>query len=412
MPKKNTEEQPLGPPPDLKWVDRDVLTLKRNPKNPRVIRDEDFAALKEDIKRDPNMIRMRPILVSMAKGREDLVFAGNQRLAAVADLGWKTVPVIEVRGATPGQEMSWGLKDNLHRGTWDFGSLGLHFELDFLKDVGFDEKALDKILSARPNQEDDEYDAEKAKEAIAEPLVHRGEVWALGRHRLMCGDSTLGDDVRKLMNSVEADMVFTDPPYGVSYVGKTKDKLEIQNDRLDDEGELKSFLGAFVAEMLPILKPGSAVYVCAPAGPLNQTFGEVLKAAGIWRQTINWVKDRFVMGRSDYHYQHEPIFYGWKEGTHRWFGTRSETTIWNIPRPSKSAEHPTMKPLALVEKALVNSSGPGDLVYEPFAGSGSTLIACENMDRSCYAMELDEKYATVILKRWEEKTKKKATKLA
>lgn len=227
----------------------------------------------------------------------------------------------------------------------------------------------------------------------------------------MCGDSTVKEDVERLMDGRKADMIFTDPPYGVSYVGKTKDALKIENDGLDDDGSLRSFLSSFVMEMLAVLEDGGPVYVAAPARPLNQTFADVLKENGVWRQTLNWVKDSMVLGRSDYHYRHEPIFYGWKPGKHVWYGDRTQTTVWEIPRPKRSAEHPTMKPVALVEKALINSSQESSLVYDPFLGSGTTLIACENLGRTCYSLEIDPKYVDVCIKRFIDKTGKDAIRL-
>lgn len=209
----------------------------------------------------------------------------------------------------------------------------------------------------------------------------------------MCGDSTDFGQVSDLMDGVEADMVFTDPPYGVDYEGKTKDKLTIQND-----GDTEIFARAIDNF---ITKPGAAYYVCCPAGNNFMDFVNAFETKCRMSCTIVWAKNSMVLGHGDYHYQHEPILYGWdKEGTHKFYGSRDQTTIWHIDRPSRSKDHPTMKPLALVGKAIKNSSQPGDVILDLFGGSGTTLIAAEQMKRVCYMMELDPVYVDVIRKRY------------
>lgn len=227
----------------------------------------------------------------------------------------------------------------------------------------------------------------------------------------MCGDSTKKKDVERLMDGKKADMVFTDPPYGVSYIGKTKDALKIENDAMDEEGTAALWNAAY-GELRAILKDGGIIYATVPPGPLHLLFAATMKSFGDLRQIMVWVKDRFVLGRSDYHYRHEPILYGWKStGKHEFFGGRDKDTVWEVSRPSANREHPTMKPIELIERALVDGSSVGEAVYDCFSGSGSTLIACENTKRVCYGMEIDPKYCDVIIKRWEEKTGKKAVKV-
>jgi len=205
-----------------------------------------------------------------------------------------------------------------------------------------------------------------------------------------------------------ANCVWTDPPYGVSYVGKTKDALEIQNDSLDDK-DLEDFLRSALSCAFAYTHPGGAWYVAAPPGPLNHCFSVVLKELGVWRQTLNWIKSQMVLGRSDYHYQHEPIFYGWKPGaSHSWHSDRKQTSCLEFDKPQRNGIHPTMKPVELVEYCITNSSKPGEIVLDPFGGSGTTLIACEKSKRQCRTMELDPKYCDVIKNRWEEFTGKKA----
>lgn len=393
----------------LKWHNetRSVRDLVPAEYNPRQMTEKQAKALRKSLEKFD-------VVDPIAINADNRIISGHQRIRLLADLGIQVVDVrVPNRLLDEMEEKELNIRMNANRGEFDFDALANNFDLDFLKESGMDEKMLDKILGKIDHSEDDEFDAEKEIENIVQPVANKGDVFLLGEHRLFCGDSTDKDAVLGFLNGVKADICFTDPPYGVSYVGKTKDALEIENDKLEDNGELEAFLRLAFANVVEALKPGAAVYVAAPAGPLNQTFAQVLKSFDIWRQTINWVKDAFVMGRSDYHYQHEPIFYGWKPGAkHNWFGSRSESTIWNVPRPKRSVEHPTMKPIALMEKALLNSSQSGDVVFEPFNGSGSTLIACENLGRICYGIEIDPRFVDVTIKRWEEKTGKKALKIS
>ena len=214
-----------------------------------------------------------------------------------------------------------------------------------------------------------------------------------------------------LMDGKMADMVWTDPPYGVSYVGKTKDALEIDNDDLKP-AELESFLSAAFTLANEYIQSGGAWYVAAPPGPLFTAFAHPLAALGIWRQTLVWVKSVFVMGRSDYHYRHEAIFYGWKPGgTHYFVDDRTQDTVWEFDKPSRNAEHPTMKPIPLIVRAINNSSLKDQVVLDTFGGSGSTLIASEQTGRQCFMMELDPHYVDVIVQRWEQYTGQKAVKI-
>lgn len=209
------------------------------------------------------------------------------------------------------------------------------------------------------------------------------------------GDSTDFGLVSDLMDGVQADMVFTDPPYGVDYTGKTKDKLKIDNDK--NTKVWAEVLPNYIANT----KAGAAFYVCCPAGNNFKDFFVPFEEHCHLAATIIWAKNSLVMGHGDYHYKHEPILYGWnKEGTHKFYGDRSQTTIWDIDRPTKSKEHPTMKPLALVARAINNSSKSGDYVLDLFGGSGSTLMTCEQLGRSCFMAEIDPKYADVIRKRY------------
>ena len=233
-----------------------------------------------------------------------------------------------------------------------------------------------------------------------DPISKKGDIWLLGEHRVMCGDSVVIDDVNKLMNGQKADMCFTDPPYNVDYQGSNG--LKIKNDKKED-GQFYQFLYDAFISYSTALKEGGAIYV-AHADLEGINFRTAFKDAGYQlRSTIIWNKNALVMGRGDYHWKHEPILYGWKSGaSHGWYGDRSQTTVWDMNKPARNDVHPTMKPVELVEKAISNSTKTGDLVVDLFMGSGTTLIASEKNDRKCYGMELDERYCDVIIKRWQE----------
>lgn len=254
-------------------------------------------------------------------------------------------------------------------------------------------------------------DVDDAPDVPDEPTVKRGELYALGDHRLLCGDATDADDVRRLFGDLgEADLLWTDPPYGVAYQSKLSteeavarhrrtDGLEVSNDQPED---IPALLAATFAHAP--LRAGGAFYVASPSGgDVLPAFYAALAGAGMpVRQQLIWVKDAFVLGRHDFHYRHEPVLYGWKDGAaHAFHGGRDQDTVWEIPRPRRSEAHPTMKPVELVSRALVNSSRSGDLVYEPFAGSGTTIVAAEQTGRRCVAVEIDPRYAQVAIERWQ-----------
>jgi len=253
-------------------------------------------------------------------------------------------------------------------------------------------------------EEDDVPTPDQASELQAKWGTARGQVWIIPskeqpnrEHRLMCGDSTDAQDVARLVGSDRPVFMWTDPPYGVEYTGKTKDALTIQNDGAEGLPEL---LRAAFSCTSQVLAAGSPVYVCHPAGRLFLEFGRAFVEAG-WKlhQTLIWVKDAFVLGHSHYHFQHEPILYGWTPGEHRWYGGRDKASVLAFDRPRVNDEHPTSKPVALVAHCISNSSKPGDVGYEPFCGSGTTLLAAEQVGRLCLAMELDPRYVAVTLER-------------
>lgn len=282
----------------------------------------------------------------------------------------------------------------------DLADLGPDFDIEFL---GIKDFVLEPLEKLEPGCDEDE-----APEPPVEPVTRRGDVYQLGKHKLICGDSTVLDDVQKLMGNDKADMVWTDPPYNVAYEGKTKDALKIQNDEMSAENFYQFLYDAY-SNMLMFTKAGGAIYV-AHADKEGMNFRKALIDSGwLLKQCLNWVKQALVMGRQDYHCKHEPILYGWAPGaSHNWYSDRKQTTVLEFNRPARNAEHPTMKPIDLIEYCLNNSCSSGGLVLDLFGGSGSTLIACEKTGRRASLVELDPKYCDVIIARWEKYTGKKA----
>lgn len=228
--------------------------------------------------------------------------------------------------------------------------------------------------------------------------VKAGDLWLIGEHRLLCGDSTKAEDVSKVMGGGMADMLLTDPPYGVSYVGKTADALTIENDALDDE-ELASLVLSVFNNAQSICRGGAYWYATVPAGPLHLIFANDWKQRGILRQIMVWAKDSMVLGHSEYHYQHEPILFGWIPGKRHKNPDRTRTTLWKYDRPKASHEHPTMKPVELWMQAVRDGSIQGESVFDPFLGSGTTMVACQNLNRKCRGIEISTNYCAVILER-------------
>jgi DNA modification methylase len=346
---------------------------------------------------------------------EDMVLiTGHTTTKAMQALKWATAPeVTQVFGLTEAQKKAYRIADNKlgELAAWDDELLALELDdlkvLDFDLDLtGFDDKELGKILDAGKEASEDDYEPP----VEIETSIQRGDLFALGRHRLLCGDSTSAEDVGRLMDGEKADLLLTDPPYGVSYVGKTKDALTIENDALTEEGLEELIRGAFsIAETN--CRPGAYWYATVPAGPLHLLFADDWKARGILRQIMVWVKDSMVLGHSEYHYQHEPILFGWIPGERYKNPDRTRTTVWECPRPKASREHPTMKPVALWARAIQDGSREADLVFDPFLGSGTTLVACEQLGRTCYGMEISPQYCQVIIDRWEKLTGQKAEKV-
>ncbi|MGV0986611.1 MAG: site-specific DNA-methyltransferase [Limnohabitans sp.] len=355
-----------------------------------------------------------PILTDGAKG----LIAGHGRLAAARKLGLKEVPVIELGHLTDTQKKAYILADNriaLNAG-WDEELLKLELvelqdagvELDLL---GFGDEELAALLGG-DSEGAGLTDDDAIPEIPQEPVSKTGDLWVLGNHRLLCGDSTVLSDVERLMNGQLADMAFTDPPYNVDYGNSAKDKMRgkdrrIMNDALGDG--FYQFLYDACLNLLVVTK--GACYVSMSSSELHTLQKAWTDAGGKWSTFIIWAKNTFTLGRADYQRQYEPILYGWKQGTdHFWCGDRDQSDIWNYNKPRVNDLHPTMKPVELVERAIKNSSKSRDIVIDLFGGSGTTMIACEKTSRHARLMELDPKFVDVIVKRWEEYTGQKAVR--
>ena len=356
---------------------------------------------------------INPILIDKEYG----IIAGHGRMMAAKQLGIDKVPCLFIEHLSEEQKRAYIIADNklaLDAG-WDYDILESEMkalqEMDFdLELTGFTEDEIAGIIKLGTEEEyEDEFDPEEAvpEEAVTKP----GDIWQLGEHRLVCGDSTNSEDLKRLVDGRVVDLIVTDPPYNVAYEGKTKDKLKIQNDHQSTD-DFTAFLEAAFKNMDEWLKPGGVVYIWH-ADTMRKAFLNAIEQTDLSvREVLVWVKNTMVLGRQDYHWQHEPCLYGWKEGAaHYFIDDRTQTTVMQYDKPAKSIEHPTMKPVELIAKQIQNSSRKNELVLDPFGGSGTTLIACEHLKRKCLTMELDPKYCDVIVKRWEELTGLKAERL-
>jgi site-specific DNA-methyltransferase (adenine-specific) len=385
----------------------EVTALIPYAKNSRTHDDAQVAQIAASIK---EFGWTNPILVDGDKG----IIAGHGRLMAARKLKMDKVPVIELSGMTEAQKKAYVIADNrlaLNAG-WDNAMLTI--ELQDLEDedfdlslTGFDKDELDALLN--PIEETEGLtDEDAVPEVPEEPKTKPGDVYILGNHRLMCGDSCSVTAMEKLCNDRKVDMWLTDPPYNVAYEGKTKDALTIQNDSMSDDG-FRQFLRDAYVTADTVMKPGAVFYIWHADSEGYNFRGAAFDAGWKVRQCLIWKKSTMVMGRQDYHWKHEPCLYGWKEGAgHLWATDRKQTTILEFDKPSRNGEHPTMKPVALFEYQMLNNTKGGDIVLDSFGGSGTTLLAAEKNGRIAYVMELDPKYCDVIVKRWEDFTGKKA----
>ncbi len=348
---------------------------------------------------------LAPIVIA----EDNTILCGHGRFYAAQKLGLKKIPCVKESHLTEAQKRAYIIADNklsINAG-WDDELLAVELsdlqgEGVDLSITGFDEKELADLFDdkSKSDVEDDGYDLSAALEKAT--FVQRGDIWTVGRHRLMCGDATSADDVAALMGGKRANLLLTDPPYGVSF--KSSSGLTIQNDSIKDE-DFYCFLKSAFSAAVDCLEKGAAAYIFhADTEGLN--FRRAFVDAGFHLAgCCIWVKDSLVLGRSDYQWQHEPVLYGFlQNGKHSWYSDRKQTTIWNFAKPKKNANHPTSKPLDLLSYPIQNSSQENAIVLDTFGGSGSTLMACELTNRICYTMELDEKYASVILRRYVDDT--------
>lgn len=389
---------------------RDINSLKPYDNNPRNFTEKGL----KDLGKSLDNIGMAQALNITKDG---VVLSGNARLSVLKEKGVQYVDAyVPNRELTEAEQQEVVIRMNANQaGEWDNDLLGDNFNKEDLEEWGLDDIEWSEEEPTEGLTDDDE-----VPEVSEKPTAQKGDIWLLGDHRLMCGDSTDPADVALLMNGNKADMVFTDPPYGVSYADKNKnlnfvDKgNRVQREIANDHGDIKSisenlFKPAF-KNLNDSMATGASFYVCSPQGGDQMMMMMMMQAGDIpVKHELMWLKNNIVIGRADYHYKHEPILYGWKKGASHYFtDSRKENSVWEFDKPLSSKLHPTMKPVELIEYAIGNSSKKGWSVLDLFGGSGSTLIACEKTDRKCYMMELDPHYVDVIIKRWEDYTGNKA----
>lgn len=418
---------------------RKLSELHELPGNPRTIKKDQFEKLKKSIKDNADYFEARPIILSNRTG-ELVIIAGNQRYKAAKAIGMTEVPTILLEGLSEEREREIVIRDNVENGDWDMDALANEWNAQDLLDWGVELpelEAMTEVVEDTPPEVNEE----------EEPMTKLGQIWRLGNHRLMVGDSTKAEQVAELMGGEQADLLVTDPPYNVNYGsrGKTyqekasqgleyscgKDDRTILNDNMDDQS-FREFLTDAMEAAEESMRPGAAFYIWH-ADTEGFNFRAAVKAVGMeLKQNLIWVKNTLVLGRQDYQWIHEPCLYGWKEGAgHYFIDDRTQTTVFDdekpidelsnkelkelvrnyrqaVPtsiirenKPSKSEEHPTMKPVKLIARLVANSSREGEAVLDIFGGSGTTMIACEQLGRSCYMMELDPHYADVIIERWQ-----------
>jgi DNA modification methylase len=354
-------------------------------------------------------------------GSDGVIVAGHGRLAAAQKLGLASVPVVVLDHLTATQRRALVIADNriAENAEWDEAMLRVEladlqdegFDLDL---TGFDADALAELMAGDEPVNEGQTDEDAVPDVGETPVSRPGDVWRLGPHRLLCGDATVTASYDALLEGEAVDMVFTDPPYNVNYANSAKDKLRGKDRAILNDNLGEGFYDFLLAALTPILaRCRGGIYVAMSSSELDVLQAAFRAAGGKWSTFIIWAKHTFTLGRADYQRQYEPILYGWPEGAQRhWCGDRDQSDVWQIKKPQKNDLHPTMKPVELVERALRNSSRPGAVVLDPFGGSGTTLIAAEKSGRVARVMELDPKYADVIVRRWEDFTGKKAIREA
>ncbi|MEW6903252.1 site-specific DNA-methyltransferase [Trueperella pyogenes] len=371
-----------------------------NPRKALQPGDPEFEKLKRSL---DEFGYVEPVIWNETTGR---IVGGHQRITALKTLGYDTVDCVVVE-LDETRERALNVALNKISGDWDHDKLALLIAdldaSDFDAELtGFDDTEIQQLIGSLDEDEveDDGFDLTAALEAAA--FVQRGDVWTVGRHRLVCGDATSENDVNALMGGKTANLVLTDPPYNVAF--ESASGLSIKNDKMQADKFFEFLLAAFT-QMAAVTEKGGSAYVFH-ADTEGVNFRRAFTEAGFYLSgCCVWVKNSLVLGRSPYQWQHEPVLYGWRTGgKHRWYADRKQTTVWNFDKPRKNSDHPTSKPLDLLAYPIQNSTQVNAIVLDTFAGSGSTLMACEATGRVAYCMELDEKYASVILRRYAEHT--------
>lgn len=370
-----------------------ISTLKFADYNPRKLSDAQHQSIKTSLQ---EFGLVDPIIINSNPDRRNTIIGGHQRVRIWKELGNNTVPAVFVSLPLE-KERELNIRLNRNLGDWDWDLLLEEFKKDELLDWGFEE--IDFNAELDPEEPESTVGDDVIPDA-EDPITVPGDLYQLGSHVLYCGDASMINDVEKLMGDEQADLLITDPPYNVNYEGKTKDKLKIQNDAMQNE-QFLPFLTDTFSNCCTFTKDGGAAYIFhADSEGLN--FRKAFVDSGFeLKQCCIWVKNTMVMGRQDYHWQHEPVLYGWKKGAaHLWNSDRKQTTVWNFNRPQQNKEHPTMKPLDLLCYPILNNSKKEHLILDVFGGSGSTLIASEKLGRVCRMMEIDPVYCDVIVKRY------------
>lgn len=399
------------------------------PKNPRYLKGEEHDKLKKSLKDSPELLQYKPLMVYAAEGGRFVVICGNMRLRICQELhnegveGFDALPCFVLnKDVSIAKIKEYAIKDNVQAGNWDWDELANgDWEVDDLQDWGVDCSFLTdtepvKEMSERKETEDDAYDEDEHE---IEAKCKLGDIWQLGRHRLMCGDSTDASQVAKLLGGTNIQLYLTDPPYNVAYgyngaptEKHRKDGLIVLNDKMDNDKFEEFLTNAFNAANANMEK-GASFYIFHSDGYSYWFRKALINTVDLeLRENLIWVKNSMTLGRQDYQWRHEPCLYGWKKGaSHNWFSDRKQTTVMEFDRPTKSVEYPTMKPIPLFAYLIQNSSQEGWNVYDSFGGSGTTIMACEQLDRNGFSMELDPHYCDVIINRWETYTGKKAEKI-
>lgn len=374
--------------------------------NPRTRTPKGLERMANDIERDATFYENRPTLVNFTEG-EMRVYAGDLRAhAANGILGWKEIPCNIEADVSPDIQARRAILDNTHFENWDSDLLSSwDFDISDLEEMAVPgwvygaEESEGGIPDNSLNSEAQEDDFEVPEVETVKTDIVLGDLFEIGPHRLLCGDSTKAEDVARLMGGEKADMCLTDPPYGVSYVGGTDEKLSIENDSLSEKETHELWANALAA-LWPFLKIGGSLYATVAPGPLHIGFASEMHKLGALRQILLWNKSSMVLGHSDYHYKHEPILYGWKPGAAHYFTPdRTKTTVLDFDKPQRNGEHQTMKPIALWAELICNSSKIGEIIVDLFSGSGTTMVSSHQTGRKARCLEFDPKYVQVIIDR-------------